>query len=154
MTFSNYQDVMNFTVKFKLSDAPSGLYPYPGHLKPVAMEKRIDFLLEEVKELVDAVSQNNLSKQADALIDIVYVAMGTAALMSLPWQQLWDDVHRANMNKERLTDPAKGHKVGIGKPSDWVGPNTYYILNKAGYNGLTFIGSKGKLTEENCYDFV
>ena len=37
----------------------------------------------------------------DALIDLTYVAMGTAYMMGLPWQDLWDEVQRANMSKVR-----------------------------------------------------
>ena len=74
-----------------------------------------------------------MDEMADALIDLVYVAMGTAVMMGLPWQQLWDDVQRANMSKVRGTTH-RGHTVDVSKPPGWVGPKTMEILTKYGFN--------------------
>lgn len=150
---SHFKDVIDFTAKFGLSSG-SPIHVWPGHLKTVAMLKRIAFLREELTELEKAVQENNLADQADALVDITYVAMGTGVLMALPWRQLWNDVHRANMSKERLTDPLLGHKVGIGKPNGWVGPYTDTILENAGYTRSDFVTVGNQLIEGNCYDFL
>ena len=75
----------------------------------------------------------DLALQADALVDLVYVALGTGVMMGLPWQQLWDDVHRANMGKVRGVGK-RGHAVDLVKPEGWVGPRTAEILEAAGYD--------------------
>jgi len=96
-------------------------------------QERIDFIGEELDELYDAMSADDINEIADALIDIVVVAMGTAAMMGLPWQELWDDVHRANMAKERGVGK-RGNAVDLIKPEGWVPPHTRDILQEAGYN--------------------
>ncbi|MBU6231512.1 nucleoside triphosphate pyrophosphohydrolase family protein [Patescibacteria group bacterium] len=113
--------------------------PRPRRLSKRKMLERIQFLQEELDELVTATglkgkgSAQDFAGQADALVDLVYVALGTAAMMGLPWGALWDDVHRANMSKVRgITH--RGHKVDLAKPAGWVGPHTDEILTLAGYD--------------------
>lgn len=74
----------------------------------------------------------DIDEQADALIDLVYVAKGTAVMMGLPWDMLWDDVQRANMSKEAGVGK-RGHLVDCIKPPGWVPPQTHEILQLAGY---------------------
>ena len=60
-------------------------------------------------------------------------ALGTANMMGLPWQALWEDVHRANMAKvPGITK--RGHLVDCVKPGGWVGPKTLEILEHHNYN--------------------
>lgn len=68
---------------------------------PALMEFRLKFGREEQRELEEAVAAGDIASAADALVDIVYIALGTAQIMGLPWQELWDEVQRANMAKER-----------------------------------------------------
>jgi predicted HAD superfamily Cof-like phosphohydrolase len=68
---------------------------------------------------------------ADALVDIVYVAMGTAYMMGLPWQQLWDEVQRSNMDKVRASDASQSKRknsLDVVKPQGWVGPDLKRII--------------------------
>src|SRR3546814_5926129 len=75
----------------------------------------------------------NLAQQADALVDLVYVALGTAVMLGLPWDWLWNDVQRANMAKVRGMTK-RGHAVDVTKPPGWQGPQNQRILDLAGYN--------------------
>jgi len=60
---------------------------------------------------------------ADALADLVYVALGTAYKMGLPFDSIWQAVQAANMRK--VAGPTKrGNKVDACKPEGWVGPET------------------------------
>ena len=95
---SNYEDVRKFHEKFKLANGTT-----PSLLPPDLERFRQDFLREELEEFEHACAKKDLALAADALVDLVYVALGTAALMGLPWQALWDEVHAANMRKERQT---------------------------------------------------
>lgn len=130
----------------------------PRHLTARKLMERINFLREELDELVEAAGmewndsrdpdkintvavvstdKQDLGGIADALVDLVYVAKGTANLMGLPWEELWADVHRANMEKQR------GQKMRGGilstrdaiKPEGWSAPRTDEILMAAGYDG-------------------
>lgn len=126
MNNSNFRNVEEFHEKFDLpmADKPTFLPYHQCH-------HRIKFMEEELTEFKDAAAAGDLAGQADALIDLVYVAMGTAVQMGLPWEELWADVHRANMEKER--GESRRSKVDVIKPPGWVGPQTEAILAEAKY---------------------
>jgi predicted HAD superfamily Cof-like phosphohydrolase len=66
--------------------------------------------------------------QFDALIDIVYVALGTAYLQGFPWQRGWLEVQIANMAKRRAVD-GEGRGTGdIRKPEGWKAPDIEGVL--------------------------
>lgn len=114
-----FEDVRAFQEKFgQLS------YYEPGFLTRRKLEERARFLQEELDELLAAPT---LDLQADALVDLVYVAYGTAVMMGLPWTALWDDVQRANMAKVR-GQTHRGNLVDVCKPDGWVGPKGSWIL--------------------------
>lgn len=122
MSLSNFLDVYRFHEKFGLVIGDNG----PELLDKKLMQDRINFKYEELQEIVDAYNEGDLEKVADGLIDLVYVAMGTAVMMGLPWDNLWAEVHAANMRK------AKGetvdHKAGVIKPEGWEPPKLGPIL--------------------------
>ncbi len=153
---AEFYDVKEFHLKFgHLSHAT------PVHLTKRKLLERIKFLQEELDEFtqacgytrirgslndrgfyIDGVDQyveidgpQNLALQADALVDLVYVAKGTAVMQGLPWNQLWDDVQRANMAKQRGIGH-RGNLVDCIKPEGWVGPRTLDILIAAGYDPI------------------
>jgi predicted HAD superfamily Cof-like phosphohydrolase len=74
----------------------------------------------------------------DALIDLVYVALGTADLMGLPWEKMFEEVQRANMAKERaksadesMAKTGRGHVLDVVKPAGWTPPDHLPILTAA-----------------------
>lgn len=115
------EDIADFHKKFELhpvSDKPS-LLEIPD------MAYRIQFLFEEMQELVDAFEAEDLEQQFDALIDLVYVAIGTAYLMGLPFGEGWSRVHAANMKKVRAKskdDSKRNHEWDVIKPEGWESP--------------------------------
>lgn len=125
---SNYSDVRAFQTKFGqlVSDVPR-------HLTKRKLLERIAQMQEELDEFKDAVEADDIADQADALVDLVYFAMGTANHMGLPWQALWDDVQRANMSKVPGVKPERGFLVDCIKPEGWEGPKTMAILLAHGY---------------------
>lgn len=62
---------------------------------------RISLIAEELKELQDAVADNNLTEIADALCDIQYVLAGAVLEFGFgeKFKSLFDEVHRSNMSK-------------------------------------------------------
>jgi len=66
---------------------------------PRQLALRQDLLDEEVAELRAAVAAGDLVAVADALADIVYVACGTAHVLGIPFDEVFAEVHRANMSK-------------------------------------------------------
>jgi predicted HAD superfamily Cof-like phosphohydrolase len=86
---------------------------------------RAKFLMEEVSELVTAHQQKDLVAAADAIVDIVYVAFGGAIEMGLPFDALWNAVHKANMSKIKVAPDDLGKRKFVHdliKPADWMSP--------------------------------
>lgn len=150
---ANHEDVEDFNKKFGFL-----IGDRPRKLTPDKLKERVEFLYEEFSEFMSGcgfamsvkdpdhpifgsdgevsfhqIDDQDIEEQADALIDIVYIAMGTAVMMGLPWQELWDDVHRANMSKVRGVTK-RGHSTDCSKPEGWIGPKTVEILIKHGYD--------------------
>ena len=95
--------------------------------------ERLECLREERHELEPAFEQGDFAGAADALVDLVVFAKGTAVLMGLPWAALFDDVMRANMAKVRGVGH-RGHAVDLVKPLGWQGPKTHEILEDHYWN--------------------
>jgi predicted HAD superfamily Cof-like phosphohydrolase len=122
------EDVTAFHEKFKLEPLAK-----PGFLPPSLMEFRLKFLKEELDEIVEGTISQDLPEVLDGLVDIVYVAIGTAYLMGLPFQAAWDEVQRANMSKVRAKRPEeskRGSSYDVVKPKDWVSPDIGSIIEQ------------------------
>lgn len=145
--WAGYDDVRRFHEKFGFIVGDT-----PGHLTKRKLRERCECMMEELREFADAAGltygydqigevyrfkpsdrDQDLAAQADALVDLVYFALGTAVMLGLPWTALWNDVQRANMAKVRGVKPARQHAVDVVKPTDWVGPKTADLLAEAGY---------------------
>lgn len=126
------RDVRNFHKKFGLITQDT-----PVHLTKRKLIERCECLQEELSEFEEACQEQDLEKQVDALIDIIYFALGTLVMLGIkPWlfKRLWDDVQRANMAKVR-GKTQRGHAVDVCKPEGWVPPQGAKILVDAGYAG-------------------
>lgn len=64
-------------------------------------ELRISLIAEELKELEQAIKDNDLVEVADALCDLQYVLSGAVLEFGLgeKFKDLFDEVHRSNMSK-------------------------------------------------------
>ena len=126
---SNYEDVCAFHEKFGLTHNEG-----PHLLDRDTLAYRIKFLEEELFEFRVSSVSDDLEGMADALIDLVYVAMGTAYMMGLPWQDLWQEVQRANMSKVRASskeESKRGSSLDVVKPVGWKGPDIKGVLENA-----------------------
>jgi predicted HAD superfamily Cof-like phosphohydrolase len=156
---SYFDDVGAFHEKFGL---PASRDPVPPHpLDPDVFLYRFKFMLEELAEFAQARGAEawsgrikelmatlvveevdpeggdaGLADGADALADLVYVALGTAHMMRLPFDQVWAEVQRANMAKERASSARdkrskRGHALDVVKPDGWRGPDHWPLLYAA-----------------------
>jgi len=131
---TNFTDVIKMYDKFGLV---GGLTESPKLIQPGESAFRLECLREELSELNDAYVENDLPKIADALVDLAVFVLGTAVRHNLPWEQLFDEVMRAN-NDKQVGNPAKerngaGWKVDLVKPEGWVGPDIEKILLEYGW---------------------
>lgn len=88
---------------------------------PVTLDQRVKFMEEEITELMEAYVANDIVGVADALADLVYVALGTAHMMGIPFDDVFKVVHAANMQKVRGMTK-RGMVYDACKPEGWVGP--------------------------------
>lgn len=140
-------DVRDFQRRFKQLSHPGR----PVHLTKRKLYERAECMREELMEFEEGVDQQDLAAQADALIDLVYFAKGTAQMLGLPWEMLWSDVHSANMDKVPGFTK-RGHLTDVTKPEGWVPPQTEIILSNAGYNRTQFVNQHGVIVENRCFD--
>ncbi len=92
----------------------------PTLLEAGRVRARSDWMLEEIDEFIQA---RCLTDQADAMIDLMYFALGTLVEMGVKPQALFDIVQAANMSK--LWPDGKPHYREDGKvvkSPDWVDP--------------------------------
>ena len=123
---SHYDDGLAFTQKFHLPTPVA-----PQLLTDEMASFRARFLEEELAEFEEAMHNDDMAGMADALVDLVYVAIGTAIMMGLPWQRLWDEVQRSNMEKVRAERPdqsKRGTAFDVVKPPGWTAPRVKEII--------------------------
>lgn len=141
-----YADVRRFHQKIGLlvTDAPT-------HLTGRKLKERIEFLQEELDEFGDCAALQDLKGMFDALLDIVYVAKGTAVMMGLPWAEGWREVQRSNMEKVPGVTH-RGHQVDAKKPEGWLPPRLDLVLRIAGYDPRDWYHPGGGFREEAALD--
>ena len=93
---------------------------------------RTAFLMEELAEYTNAITKKDAAGALDALVDIVYIALGTAWLFNLPFEKAWNEVQKANMSKIRAKNKTgkRGTKFDVVKPKDWKAPNIEKIIEE------------------------
>ena len=113
-----FDDIKSFHQKYGIDyDGP------PRKLPAELLRLRRNRLWEEIIEYIDA---DSLEDQFDALIDLVYIALGTAYLHGFPFDEGWRRVHEANMKKVRAERPEQsrhGSTFDIVKPKNWTPPD-------------------------------
>ncbi len=94
---------------------------YPRQLDHERAIKRYHWMLEEITEFIEA---DEIVEQADAMIDVIYFALGTLVEMGIRPDRLFDIVQTANMAK--LWPDGKPHYNAEGKtikPDSWKDPH-------------------------------
>lgn len=90
---------------------------------------RIRLLKEEMREYMAAESDNNLIEVADALADIVYIAVGTAVAYGIPFNEVFREVHGSNMSKlDDNGQPIYRQDGKVMKGDNYYEPNIAGIL--------------------------
>lgn len=146
---SMYDDVGAFHAKFNLPNVQYHVVPavdadgtrkhyltMPHQLSETDFRYRMQFIQEELQEFVDSHHAGDLVGMADALADLAWVVLGTAQFMHLPFDEVWAEVRRANMDKTLAVEEDNEHKRGcverIRKPAGWRPPQLRDVLVAAG----------------------
>lgn len=113
-----FLDVINFHHKFNL-------HSY-GELDQEMERLRVTQMLEEINEFLVARQSGDREKQLDALIDLVYFALGTAYLLEFEFPRGWAKVQEANMQKIRAkfsSESKRESDYDVIKPPGWQAPD-------------------------------
>lgn len=102
-------------------------FGHPAPEEPVSLgqdraEKRCRWMREEIGEFLEA--GGDIVEQADAMIDLIYFALGTLVEMGIQPDELFSIVQQANMSK--LWPDGKPHYFPDGKtkkPEGWHDPH-------------------------------
>lgn len=91
---------------------------------------RIDLLAEEWDEYERAEANDDISEIADALADIIYIALGTAIAYGIPMKEVFAEVHRSNMSKLEDGKPIYYESGKVAKGPSYTPPDIASILQK------------------------
>ena len=113
-------DIKDFHVKYDLE--------YTG--EPRVLPKNVRSFRQKFidEELIEYGMAPTLADEFDALIDMVYVILGTAHMQGLDFQAGWDRVHEANMKKVRGPSE-RSARFDVIKPEGWTAPDLTDLCN-------------------------
>jgi predicted HAD superfamily Cof-like phosphohydrolase len=97
-TFSNFEKIKEFHNCFS-HPCPDTIQKEVVKKDPKLVQLRLELIDEEVKELHDAIKENNFTEVIDALSDILYVVYGAGAAFGIDLDKSFDIVHQSNMTK-------------------------------------------------------
>jgi NTP pyrophosphatase (non-canonical NTP hydrolase) len=97
---TDFQKVVDFNYNFGVIPTKD-FKPNPNIITedPSQVEFCLKLIREEVKELEEAVKDNDYVETVDALVDIMYVVLGMASRIGIDMDIAFDIVHRNNMSK-------------------------------------------------------
>ncbi len=125
---SDSDDVREFHEKFELGIGKEPTLPESSWLLG-----RVEMFLEEIMETCRAARNNDLAGVADGLVDLAYFVHGTAIHLGIPWDEVWAEVHSANMRKVAQPSSEEGrrkNKLDVIKPEGWQPPDVAGILRR------------------------
>jgi len=97
-TMTNYEKVKEFNDSFQ-TERVEHLDKNVFYTKPEMVKLCVSLIQEEVKELEDAVKDEDLTEVRDALSDILYVVYGMQYRLGINGDSDFDIVHSSNMSK-------------------------------------------------------
>lgn len=104
-------------------------------IKPTNLSKeRLLFALiamyEELGEFTEACNSNKIEDALDAIIDLIYFAIGRAyemGITQIQFEKCWNLVQEKNMAKKRGTKN-RGTEQDATKPEGWIAPDFSEVL--------------------------
>ena len=122
-------DVRDFHRQFGLE------YTGPPRALPAELHNfRLRFKLEELTEYETASWNEDLPAVLDALVDLLYVLMGTVHLHGFDpiFREAWKRVHDANLKKVRAggVGSDRGGEFDVVKPEGWQPPDLTDLVKR------------------------
>ena len=93
------------------------------------VQLRIDLIQEELNELKDAITSNDIIEVADALTDILYVTYGAGHSFGINLDKCFDEVQDSNMSKlDENKKPIYSENGKVMKGPYYYPPNLKKII--------------------------
>ena len=93
------------------------------------VQLRIDLIQEELNELKDAITSNDIIEVADALTDILYVTYGAGHSFGINLDKCFDEVQDSNMSKlDENKQPIYNDSGKVLKGPNYYPPNLKKII--------------------------
>ncbi len=116
------EDIHDMQTKYKtrewVRDNPDKYYQF--------LNFRADFLQEELDETKRAIMAGDAEEIVDGLIDLCVVAIGTLDAFNVDGNKAWNEVLKANMQKEVGVKESRPNPLGLPdliKPEGWEAPS-------------------------------
>ena len=92
---------------------------------------RISLIQEELDELKEAMTNNDLLEVADALTDLLYVTYGAGHAFGIDLDKCFDEVQNSNMSKlDNNGKPIYNEKGKVMKGPNYFKPDLSKFVNK------------------------
>lgn len=118
-----------FRTKFVAEELAEYVTPFKGAQQNIIAE------VEKLMRYTLGMEQQPLEKKLDALVDLVYIAIGSAYLHGFDFDEAWRRVHKANMAKVRSAAKGNGTERGgqfdVIKPPGWTPPDLSDLVQPA-----------------------
>lgn len=121
---TNAEKVREFMLKFGFP-----AHNHPGVINDKDFLFRYQLCLEEIEELLQSHRAKNIIGIADALADLLYVTYGLAHYYGIPIDDVFEEVHRANMEKVRGVGKRES-EIDVVKPGGWQEPDLRRVIYK------------------------
>ena len=82
-----------------------------------------NLIVEEFHETIAAFADKDIVEVADGLADMVWVIMGLASTLDIPFNKVWDEVKASNMSKVVEGKVIRREDGKILKPDTYFKPN-------------------------------
>lgn len=86
---------------------------------------RLTLIDEELRELADALNEDDIVGVADALGDLLYVVIGAARQWGIPLERVVAEIHRSNMTKTAGEQRADGKVL---KGPNYSPPDLSFVI--------------------------
>ncbi|MDC6447875.1 nucleoside triphosphate pyrophosphohydrolase family protein [Alphaproteobacteria bacterium] len=121
---SNFNKVKNFMNTYGQEIKDKASFP-----NKKIVQLRIDLIQEELNELKDAISNNDIIEVADALTDILYVTYGAGHSFGINLDKCFDEVQDSNMSKlDANKQPIYSDSGKVMKGPNYYPPNLKKII--------------------------
>lgn len=100
-----------------------------GGLESKQAKLYMDLISEEYNETLQAFKDKDIVEVADGLVDMVWVIMGMASTLDIPFDKVWNEVRASNMSKFVDGKAIKDENGKIMKPEGYFRPNIGRILD-------------------------